>query len=151
MNEHNIYENPTKVETFYKKLAKDINTACDSGNLDCNGLKNPYLLQIRTKADVSRLLGSVWKVFDQTYSGMSKRIEMYDYVSRCSEPVHMEQIHLYKKMTNSTDDLIVLDEKYWFTDDWQVYKREMIQYYFCLLYTSPSPRDATLSRMPSSA
>ena len=24
-------------------------------------------------------------------------------------------------------------------------------YYFCLLYTSPSPRDATLSRMPSSA
>ena len=26
-----------------------------------------------------------------------------------------------------------------------------IGYYFCLLYTSPSPRDATLSRMPSSA
>ena len=25
------------------------------------------------------------------------------------------------------------------------------QVYFCLLYTSPSPRDATLSRMPSSA
>ena len=25
------------------------------------------------------------------------------------------------------------------------------EYYFCLLYTSPSPRDATLSRMPSSA
>ena len=24
-------------------------------------------------------------------------------------------------------------------------------YYICLLYTSPSPRDATLSRMPSSA
>ena len=25
------------------------------------------------------------------------------------------------------------------------------QHSFCLLYTSPSPRDATLSRMPSSA
>ena len=25
------------------------------------------------------------------------------------------------------------------------------QHYSCLLYTSPSPRDATLSRMPSSA
>ena len=25
------------------------------------------------------------------------------------------------------------------------------QYYFCLLYTSPSPRDRTRSRMPSSA
>ena len=29
--------------------------------------------------------------------------------------------------------------------------REVIQSKFCLLYTSPSPRDATLSRMPSSA
>ena len=26
-----------------------------------------------------------------------------------------------------------------------------VQFYYCLLYTSPSPRDATLSRMPSSA
>ena len=26
-----------------------------------------------------------------------------------------------------------------------------LEYYICLLYTSPSPRDATLSRMPSSA
>ena len=26
-----------------------------------------------------------------------------------------------------------------------------LQHYVCLLYTSPSPRDATLSRMPSSA
>ena len=29
--------------------------------------------------------------------------------------------------------------------------RRAIQYKGCLLYTSPSPRDATLSRMPSSA
>ena len=28
---------------------------------------------------------------------------------------------------------------------------ETIQHIYCLLYTSPSPRDATLSRMPSSA
>ena len=28
---------------------------------------------------------------------------------------------------------------------------EMIRVLTCLLYTSPSPRDATLSRMPSSA
>ena len=27
----------------------------------------------------------------------------------------------------------------------------LIAYYFCLLYTSPSPRDRTRSRMPSSA
>ena len=28
---------------------------------------------------------------------------------------------------------------------------DLTEYNFCLLYTSPSPRDATLSRMPSSA
>ena len=33
-----------------------------------------------------------------------------------------------------------------------VYGREMLHnFLYCLLYTSPSPRDATLSRMPSSA
>ena len=30
-------------------------------------------------------------------------------------------------------------------------KKALAQYWACLLYTSPSPRDATLSRMPSSA
>ena len=29
--------------------------------------------------------------------------------------------------------------------------KQTVQISFCLLYTSPSPRDATLSRMPSSA
>ena len=29
--------------------------------------------------------------------------------------------------------------------------RAVMEFYVCLLYTSPSPRDATLSRMPSSA
>ena len=32
-----------------------------------------------------------------------------------------------------------------------VYKKEKHHNKICLLYTSPSPRDATLSRMPSSA
>ena len=30
-------------------------------------------------------------------------------------------------------------------------KTTFVKYLICLLYTSPSPRDATLSRMPSSA
>ena len=40
-------------------------------------------------------------------------------------------------------------------DEWLLYTHEnFLKYYdvyLCLLYTSPSPRDATLSRMPSSA
>ena len=31
------------------------------------------------------------------------------------------------------------------------YMESQFDYWDCLLYTSPSPRDATLSRMPSSA
>ena len=31
------------------------------------------------------------------------------------------------------------------------YKKQLLRIQACLLYTSPSPRDATLSRMPSSA
>ena len=31
------------------------------------------------------------------------------------------------------------------------YQQEVSEHFFCLLYTSPSPRDKTVSRMPSSA
>jgi len=37
------------------------------------------------------------------------------------------------------------------TDQWVRTAKAMGAKYACLLYTSPSPRDATLSRMPSSA
>ena len=33
----------------------------------------------------------------------------------------------------------------------KIHRLESMNAYICLLYTSPSPRDATLSRMPSSA
>ena len=39
--------------------------------------------------------------------------------------------------------------KFRYIDDYQDRLNEYV--YTCLLYTSPSPRDATLSRMPSSA
>ena len=37
------------------------------------------------------------------------------------------------------------------TGDIQKFRKSANMYNYCLLYTSPSPRDATLSRMPSSA
>ena len=37
------------------------------------------------------------------------------------------------------------------TDFGKMYEGQIIKYKVCLLYTSPSPRDRTRSRMPSSA
>eukprot|EP00830_Metopus_es_P000484 TRINITY_DN1047_c0_g1_i2.p1 TRINITY_DN1047_c0_g1~~TRINITY_DN1047_c0_g1_i2.p1 ORF type:complete len:607 (-),score=120.48 TRINITY_DN1047_c0_g1_i2:9-1799(-) len=54
--------------------------------------------------------------------------------------------HLWLKQTLNADKLDI--------DDWNEIKSKTmgtIDSYHCLLYTSPSPRDATLSRMPSSA
>ena len=57
------------------------------------------------------------------------------------------KIPIYKLKT--TDEVM----KYY--DEWgdkDKYNKDMEDWnYTCLLYTSPSPRDATLSRMPSSA
>ena len=42
--------------------------------------------------------------------------------------------------------LILIAASFW---SWAIIVEKIVK--FCLLYTSPSPRDATLSRMPSSA
>ena len=69
-------------------------------------------------------------------------------------------IPLMTVVNYSFHDIFTLPYKHWVGAEWY---REIIQserfrnslgrslFYSCLLYTSPSPRDATLSRMPSSA
>ena len=42
-------------------------------------------------------------------------------------------------------------ETVYFSKDTKIGKNVIIDPYVCLLYTSPSPRDGLLSRMPSSA
>ena len=67
-----------------------------------------------------------------------------------------ELVAKVKKDPRLNDELLAGNpgESYWHSlpDDlrsqWQAY---VDQYTFCLLYTSPSPRDGLLSRMPSSA
>ena len=52
---------------------------------------------------------------------------------------------LCRSLVEEKHDVILIEEKE------EVLKRLSKRYDVCLLYTSPSPRDATLSRMPSSA
>ena len=57
----------------------------------------------------------------------------------------------YHNMRGDTvgDDVVYVDE---FSDQFKIsLNYSFVQVPTCLLYTSPSPRDATLSRMPSSA
>ena len=49
-----------------------------------------------------------------------------------------------------THVMTALDKGYKPENIW-VWENDSRHIYTCLLYTSPSPRDATLSRMPSSA
>ena len=45
-----------------------------------------------------------------------------------------------------TEDRLCSNKEHWYHDS-----DSEAKFRHCLLYTSPSPRDATLSRMPSSA
>ena len=55
----------------------------------------------------------------------------------------------YQKAMDNQYDLIILDVMLPGKDGMEICRR--LRSKDCLLYTSPSPRDATLSRMPSSA
>ena len=58
------------------------------------------------------------------------------------EPLDLEKMH--KMVELACDGLAGVSAS-------QVEIQSGIQFYDCLLYTSPSPRDGLLSRMPSSA
>ena len=56
--------------------------------------------------------------------------------------------------TQNSGRLIWMTHPAWPSNHWQMYSSDydtQASYYGCLLYTSPSPRDGLLSRMPSSA
>ena len=66
---------------------------------------------------------------------LKKRDYLLNVLKNCFKSFNFQEIQ-----TPSFENLTTLTGKYGDDED-----------NFCLLYTSPSPRDATLSRMPSSA
>ena len=63
-----------------------------------------------------------------------------------AEEVRRELVTIQQEHLIALEDAVVLEHG----EDGHVHLRQAINM-TCLLYTSPSPRDATLSRMPSSA
>ena len=73
---------------------------------------------------------------------------------KISESIFQKRIKRFKSMKRGYYSLIILGVFYLMSllgPLWINNKALVIRYQNCLLYTSPSPRDATLSRMPSSA
>ena len=71
------------------------------------------------------------------------------------DSVAVKQLHLdVHDLVNVTWGLVVVvhvELVFWITDTDTVCRINQIILSACLLYTSPSPRDGLLSRMPSSA
>ena len=70
------------------------------------------------------------------------------------QPFHEGHYTLFKEIIKKTGQVCIQIRDVQGVDDnpfdFETVKKN-IEDKFCLLYTSPSPRDATLSRMPSSA
>ena len=62
--------------------------------------------------------------------------------------VHVMALRVNSWTVPSISLMAVFTVMIWLSD---VQLQTQVEYFSCLLYTSPSPRDATLSRMPSSA
>ena len=92
---------------------------------------------------IFQLLGSVWKPLEELQKeGESGRKKINEYTRYATVVLCLIQSMAYVRLyVMGGEGELVLD----------AFKGSSGNLGFCLLYTSPSPRDATLSRMPSSA
>ena len=72
-----------------------------------------------------------------------------------ADALECKRIELYTRFNEIPDEPGLGKYRAWIKRRWAgepvAYLVGYKEFYSCLLYTSPSPRDATLSRMPSSA
>ena len=108
------------------------------------------LLYFSTKHNPLVIKGQ-YKVYKALYDGMAtKQDNIYGDIVTAEFPSKVSKsTKLLKGFQMNSEDL---DKRCRLLHDWM---RNLIRRFtmlnICLLYTSPSPRDATLSRMPSSA
>ena len=81
---------------------------------------------------------------DDKAAMIQREFELTEALKKKTEELHAAQRQV-EELTRATRDLDAVRASFATADA----ALDRIQ--FCLLYTSPSPRDATLSRMPSSA
>ena len=116
----------------------------------------------KIKGQFSSLLLKVLSALKSHQVSVEKvRSFLIHYFSRNDWPLNLDEIFnalsVAKLWNYDHYDLLEEITKQFLPEDTAVkklvseYKSQLTGFYTCLLYTSPSPRDATLSRMPSSA
>ena len=63
--------------------------------------------------------------------------------------IDLSREHIEPMLQENLDRFVLFPIEH--DDIWGMYKQHAASFWTCLLYTSPSPRDDPLSRMPSSA
>ena len=119
-----------------------------------------YSLDDITEADENEYIGYVAEKYFSTVSTIFKSIDPNHLL--IGTRVHAAGKYIPELFTAMSDHLDVIsinfynrfqvEEEYW--DMWMEYGQSpfiITEFYTCLLYTSPSPRDGATSRMPSSA
>ena len=114
------------------------------------------LPDVRDWARLLALNGSAGLDFRATSRGLQVRLVSFDLVAasgvfRASELQQVQQVYSRacgRLMESGADSFNRYDI---YTDSFRFSNTDADRLSACLLYTSPSPRDATLSRMPSSA
>ena len=102
-----------------------------------------YINAVKTVSSDTSYTQLYNKLIDRYRQSFTSDIQLLNASISQFIPWHRYFLLEYENLLRLVDSSITIP--YW---DWTVRLRDP---YSCLLYTSPSPRDATLSRMPSSA
>ena len=106
--------------------------------------------KIKQRATISFL---IWLISGYTYA--EKNIECFLDVTVIQSQNDLKPVTAYTSIKNDGYPMLLIgiDIKHAYAINQSAVIQTHRRYcsMFCLLYTSPSPRDATLSRMPSSA
>ena len=125
----------TTVLDPFRWLEQDVNVPeVDAWIQAQNKVTSQYLSSLPGRQKIEARLKELWD-YDK-YGTPFKHGASYFYFKKTGLQNHSV---LYRANAVDGDPTLVLDPNTWSDDG------------TCLLYTSPSPRDATLSRMPSSA
>ena len=101
-----------------------------------------YIPHMVSKSRFSRRLHRIKEIF----------ISMFNLLGEIWKTLNTDAIYVIDSIPIAVcDNIRIRRSKIYSDENFRGYQASKKRYFYCLLYTSPSPRDGLLSRMPSSA